>query len=592
MTTHRVDSWVEALGDKPRAEFTNTEEAWLGFGNDLDAEQRAASSAAAMVAKTCAVRPFPATASRVIELTAGTTKHVREVVRVIETDPTLATRILRYVNSAACGLKVRCKSLYHAVTLLGPRRIRELVTSTAVLSMFERGDALSTSILEHAAVTGALARVIGERFGLASEEMLTCGLLHDLGKLMMLDAEPGYGALLDVAGDDETLCTLEREQYGFDHAVLAGQMLIKWRIPAPVPRVVSWHHQPGRAHHMGGRVALMVEVLRLADAIAEWMSATIATDAQSRAEMIARAANTTSAAYLNMGLEELQRIWSLLSRAHRESRALFHGDEVPLHELEPLDMPKRERAVREAETPVDLSCGLCNELSYGKLCPTCRRPVCEAHDPGLAFCVACEEEFASRTDSMSSVLLAVLLTSTAAAGMMIVFDAYFDVDLAVPVGASFGLAIASGISAAFRRWQRRREFVPETIHEREEAATPRVPTAVIKGDYFEAPLVAAATPDPDGKRLFDRHDLGALVPPKQMVDEGFETDIDSPDYTFADANKMSSSSLKETLAPAVPIFRQVRARATSDANDRFAADALSASARSPENRRGPKMRVG
>lgn len=525
----RTDSWVSALGDAPKQEFTSDEESWLGLGSDAPAEQTAARTAAKMAAKTSAIRPFPKAATRVIELTGKPELHVREVVRVIETDTTLATRILRYVNSAACGLKVRCKSLYHAVTLLGPRRIRELVTSTAVLSMFERGDDVTTDILEHAAMTGALSRLVGERYGLPSEEMLACGLLHDLGKLMMIDGgDEYYPALLELAGDDETLCKLERDQYGYDHAVLAGQMLIKWHIPAPIPRVVSWHHQPGRAHRMGGRVALMVEVLRFADQVADAIQ-TLRPEDSVRA-LIDRLAETTTATYLNLGSDVLARMWPTLDRTARDSRALFHNDEVPLSELEPLEV-QRARALEapvEAKQP-DLHCAICNEPTYGAQCGGCQRPVCDAHDPGMGFCPDCEEAFANERDPLTIAATGTLAIGGGAAGLLLAFSAFMDVDVSLALAATFATSAVAGTAAAVRRWARRRAFRPAFADVGAGVATaaPTLKTAIVRATEFEAPMVAAQALDPDGKRVFRAADLSALVPtPKPLYasnDDEFES---------------------------------------------------------------------
>ena len=547
----KTDSWIDALDDAPKPEFTSDERAWLGMGSDAAAEQRAARSAAAMVQKTYAIRPFPATASRVIDLTGRADTKVRDVVRVIETDPTLATRLLRYVNSAACGLKVRCKSLYHAVTLLGPRRVRELVTSTAVLSMFERGDALSTEVLEHAAVTGALARLVGEQFGLPSEEMLACGLLHDLGKLMLLDAgDLSYAPLLGIAPDDETLCKLEREQYGFDHAVLAGQMLLKWNIPSPIPRVVAWHHQPGRAHHAGGRVALMVEVLRLADQVAEAFQSRA--PEESRELVVRRIAEGPSATYLGIEEHVLARLWPVFDRTQRESRALFHGDEVPLEELPSIDLRPSARHRGEESAPTEdpgaaTHCAFCNEATYGVQCPTCRRPLCEAHEPGLGFCADCEERFAAERDPAQTALTGGMVIGGGATALFIVFAAFMEADVTVGFGAALAGCLASGAGAAVRRWMRRRSFKAPR-YEAEHAD--RRPTAVVHGAVFEAPLVAAATPDPYGKRLLTPADMSGLVPVAARLVLADDTGSEAPARVAAAAEVEHDPH--DLYAPVIP----------------------------------------
>jgi hypothetical protein len=95
--------------------------------------------------------------------------------------------------------------------------------------------------------------------------MYVSSLLHDLGKLMLLRGDdPEYYALLETT-PSEALHLEERQRYGFDHALLAGHVLSAWKLSQPIPRVVGWHHQPGRAYPASGDVPKMVALVRLAD---------------------------------------------------------------------------------------------------------------------------------------------------------------------------------------------------------------------------------------------------------------------------------------------------------------------------------------
>jgi hypothetical protein len=100
--------------------------------------------------------------------------------------------------------------------------------------------------------------------------MYTCGLLHDYGKLIMLQAGgESYARLVGTgSGDDDEVCARERAIHGYDHAILGARMLAEWNLPEPLPSVISLHHQAARAWRVGGAVALMVAALRLAERLA------------------------------------------------------------------------------------------------------------------------------------------------------------------------------------------------------------------------------------------------------------------------------------------------------------------------------------
>ncbi len=224
-------------------------------------------SFASRVAKEHGARPFPEAARALIQITSAESFHVADVVRVIESDPALTSQTLSQANSAVYARHTRCTSVYQAVTLLGTHSLRSIATTAGVFSMFDDlGAAPAAAVVEHGRLVGVIARRLAPFVGLSPDEMYTCGLLHDVGKLMLLNGNDlDYPELLASEHRFDAVHLREREEYGFDHAVLAGHVLKAWRIPAPVPRVVGWHHQPERAFKAGGTFARRVALLRLSD---------------------------------------------------------------------------------------------------------------------------------------------------------------------------------------------------------------------------------------------------------------------------------------------------------------------------------------
>lgn len=271
--------------------------AFLDITDEL-ARRAAAKSLAAAVSRSHGVRAFPVAVQKLLQATSDKGFKVEDVTATIESDSSLAVRILRVVNSPAFGLRMRCHKIKTAVTLLGPKRLAEIAIAAAALAWFDDESPAVSGIFSHSIGTATLARAIASRVGLAPDEMYTCGLLHDFGKLMMIQSEDEHflAMLTATAGLADVAHAREFEAYGFDHAILGAIMLAGWHIPDPVPNVVGWHHQPERAFAKGGAVARMVATLRFAERVAHELE----TGAVVNAAWISEIAADPSVVYLGL----------------------------------------------------------------------------------------------------------------------------------------------------------------------------------------------------------------------------------------------------------------------------------------------------
>ncbi len=226
------------------------EELWYGASSDEAAEAEAAKSMAARMGRIIGAKPFPAAAQRLSQITRDPNCQMDEVVAVLESDPALSARLLRLVNSVGFSLRTACTSVRHAAALVGTEKLNQVASTAAILDMYESGGERAKQLLEHATVVGTLCRYLAFHFGLPPDELFTCGFLHDIGKLMLLDIEGD--TYLELLGPEtpefDTTHVEERKRFGFDHALLAGHVLAAWNIPHPVPKVVAWHHHVTRAY--------------------------------------------------------------------------------------------------------------------------------------------------------------------------------------------------------------------------------------------------------------------------------------------------------------------------------------------------------
>jgi putative nucleotidyltransferase with HDIG domain len=370
------------------AGFAIDEELW--FGDDEDgSEEIAARSMAAMVGRILGAKPFPEAARQLEELTRGDSINIDKAVKVLERDPALSARLLRLVNSAGYALRMRCTSVRHAAALVGANRLHQVATTAAIFDMFDTQSQHASELAQHSAAVGALCRYLAVHFGLPRDELATCGFLHDIGKLMLLDADGvEYGKLLAVAGKEaDRVHELERRELGFDHAVLGAHVLRAWSIPEPVPQVVAWHHSPARALRRGGQLANMVNVVRLADALAYVLAAPNAEG------QIAAIAASESAQYLDISEPQLAAMWADLTALYAQScsRSLDDGELAPRRaSLEPAS----RRSVRSVEAPRHFPCAVCQKPSFGHTCTACAQTVCPEHLGGPnGWCSACMRDY-------------------------------------------------------------------------------------------------------------------------------------------------------------------------------------------------------
>ncbi len=447
---------------------TFDEELWFGTSDDSAAEEKAAKSMAALAGRVEGARPFPRSASELLDLTSGASYTVAKAVAIIEGDAGLGARVMRLVNSSGYGLRIPCRTVRHAVTLLGASRLRDIATAAGVLELFPDESEETYAILHHSTMVAAIARHFGGEFGLAPEEAFTCAFLHDIGQLMMLHEQEGYPELFAQAGGQaDVLYRLERERYGFDHAVLAGHVLAAWHIPKPLPKVVAWHHNPAKALRAGGQMASMVCVLRFADRLAHELGKPV------EAVDMEAIASTDAAAFLGVSAERLGIMWNELEAIARGVR----GDIGYKAEESQTSEPRARPSVpvkhhgQASLRPTVVTCAVCAKPSFGEACLRCGSYVCENHTLDRnRVCALCEREYEDvlRTNAAPSYVRAVgvLLFGLVALAAGIVFagepgrqsvERFWKPMLSVSCAALafFGFALV------YRRWSMRSAFVAE-----------------------------------------------------------------------------------------------------------------------------------
>jgi HD-like signal output (HDOD) protein/DNA-binding CsgD family transcriptional regulator len=171
-----------------------------------------------------------------------------DIVSAIETDMALTTAVLRLANAARPG-RGRIDTVPDAVELLSVEKLRSLAEGADTFDFFERvdvwGSVPATFRLHALATQRAADRIASVISHPRRDRLAVSSLLHDIGKLVLIHAYPGYPAQVhEGVGTPETRLRQERRGLGVDHALVGGVLLRRWGLPSTLASAVERHHDP------------------------------------------------------------------------------------------------------------------------------------------------------------------------------------------------------------------------------------------------------------------------------------------------------------------------------------------------------------
>jgi putative nucleotidyltransferase with HDIG domain len=210
---------------------------------------------------------LPQTMQDLLDALDGQKSSASAIANIIGRDVSLSAKILQIVNSSFYGFPKRIDSLSRAVTILGGRQLQMVTMGISVMSVFKNiPDELldMNSFWRHSISCGVLCKCMAEKFVVANEERLFLGgLLHDLGRLIMLQENPGaVNAAISIAREKGfPLHEVEKELWGFDHNQLGAEFLLAWNFPTALVDCVRYHHLPQKNN-------LDASIIHVADTIA------------------------------------------------------------------------------------------------------------------------------------------------------------------------------------------------------------------------------------------------------------------------------------------------------------------------------------
>ncbi len=169
-------------------------------------------------------------------------------------DQALTLRVLKVVNSAFYQRRnqEQIRTVRRAVIVMGFEAVCKLALGLSVFDMMSklsRSPYLST-ITRHSLVCAGFAQVLAEASRkIAPEEAYVTALVHDIGKVVLLECSPSHMDLVlrDMTEGEPSL-EAERRHFGITHDRAGRRLAARWKLPVELQNAIGDHHDIDPLH--------------------------------------------------------------------------------------------------------------------------------------------------------------------------------------------------------------------------------------------------------------------------------------------------------------------------------------------------------
>ena len=220
--------------------------------NDAELEQTRVKRWKPILDKLHDIPTLPIVATRVTELINDPNSSSAQIADVLKKDQVLTAKVLKLINSPYYGIPGEVTDIKRALAYLGFNTLAQLVLSVSVISLFasKKDSKFSLqSFWKHALGTAVAAELIAKKTGYPKpEECFTCGLLHDVGKIVLYQIAPDeFFRVINLAEKEKiSFHEAERRLEVPAHGYLGEYIANAWRLPLVIRTTIRYHHSDVR----------------------------------------------------------------------------------------------------------------------------------------------------------------------------------------------------------------------------------------------------------------------------------------------------------------------------------------------------------
>lgn len=189
----------------------------------------------------CALPVLPELATKVEALFQQADVDLGELVKLVQTDPGITSKLISISNSTQYRGLSEIKGLDKAIARIGLKMSQNYVLVLSKRGLFKVNtpgyEALLNQVWQHSLATAACAQALAQKLALNDpDSYYTMGLLHDIGKLLLLQTFADIAQKRTDASEQQCLDLMDRY-----HGEFGAVLLAKWKFPGDYQQVALHH---------------------------------------------------------------------------------------------------------------------------------------------------------------------------------------------------------------------------------------------------------------------------------------------------------------------------------------------------------------
>jgi HD-like signal output (HDOD) protein len=225
---------------------------------------------------------LPKAVSELLEAVNNDQSTIKKISSKVAQDPLMSARVLRLANSSYFSRNREVGSIDEAVVRLGMQTLRTLVIASAVIGAVPKVHGIDLGVFWGETFEVAIySQELATHCGVAPEDAFTCGILHNIGDLLIASAEPGIAKLIQeavAAGADKQATELKLLE--FDAAAIGALLAQSWRFTDTLAAGIAEQYHPREANGYSKLAGIMYMAKSLLkswdkiedDAVTSWLS--------------------------------------------------------------------------------------------------------------------------------------------------------------------------------------------------------------------------------------------------------------------------------------------------------------------------------
>jgi HD-like signal output (HDOD) protein len=192
------------------------------------------------------IKVIPAVARKVIEIIGQEDVAGKQLAGIISQDPALSAHLLKAANSSLYGLPRKIETILMAINVLGLRNVRDMSLMVATRGVYKRFGITEKMLWTHAVSCAVGAKAFAVRYApWVAEDAFICGLLHDVGKVILNNECPELFSevMMQTYNEGVSFIRAESSIFGYTHTEIGSLVTKKWNFPNLIPEVCLQHHR-------------------------------------------------------------------------------------------------------------------------------------------------------------------------------------------------------------------------------------------------------------------------------------------------------------------------------------------------------------